>query len=69
MYSPNPSFGKCAGTQSIITPMPPWWHLSTNVIKILGGAVAAGGRKVAGDLVAPAAVEGVSVMGSSSRWV
>ena len=29
-------FGKCAGTQSIITPIPAWWHLSTNFMNSFG---------------------------------
>ena len=56
---PCASVGKCAGTQSTMTPMPAWWQRSTKRAKVVGRAEAAGRREEADRLVAPGAGEGM----------
>ncbi len=51
--------GKWEGTQSRITPIPVLVEVVDQVHQVLRGSVAAGGREVAGGLVAPGAVERV----------
>ena len=53
------SLGKCAGTQSTITPIPARCSASTRYLKSSGRAESGGRRVEAGDLVAPGAAEGV----------
>ena len=57
--SAQSSRGKCAGTQSIRTPMPARCSASTRIPEVVRGAQPGGGRVEAGDLIAPGAAEGV----------
>ena len=52
-------WGNATGTQSRITPMPARCSVSTRIHEVLGRAVAARRREVAGGLVAPRPVEGM----------
>ena len=51
--------GKCAGTQSRITPIPAPWQASTKRAKSAARAVAGGRREQAERLIAPGAAEGM----------
>ena len=55
--SPCASVGKCAGTQSMITPMPASWQRSTKRRELVRRAEAAGRREQPDRLIAPRAVE------------
>ena len=57
--APKRRSGSAPGTQSRITPMPRRCRWSTNARKSSGVPKRGGGREVAGDLVAPRAVERV----------
>ena len=57
--SAHSSRGKCAGTQSMITPMPGPVQRVDQVLEVVGGAEPGGRRVEAGDLVAPGAAEGM----------
>ena len=57
--SANSSRGKCAGTQSRMTPIPAWWSASTSARKSSGSPIVETRRVEARHLVAPRARERV----------